>query len=83
MGTGGLRLIWSNPTETTTSQDTVDYGLIMIEAKELRVFVYLLVFFPAIGFDNERPQLNLQGARKTTPFPVVPHPSTERAAQTA
>ena len=59
----------------------------MVQAKELRVFVYLLVFFPAIGFEpvessmvfqrrssNERPQLNLlPGARKKKGLDSTPH----------
>ena len=71
-------MVESNNLYNFAGHHTVDYGLIMVEAKELHMFVYLLVFFPAIGFEpvessmvfqrrssNERPQLNLlPGARK-------------------
>ena len=43
-------MVESNKHYNFAGHHTVDYGLIMVEAKELRVFVYLLVFFPAIWF---------------------------------
>ena len=43
-------MVESNKHYNFAGHQTVDYGLIMVEAKELRVFVYLLVFFPAIWF---------------------------------
>ena len=86
MGTGGLRFL-IHKDNNFAGPHTVDYGLIMVEAKELRVFVYLLVFFPAIGFEpvessmvfqrrssNERPQEKKRIGFNTTLFPGGPPP---------
>ena len=83
-------MVESNKHYNFAGHHTVDYGLIMVEAKELRVFVYLLVFFPAIlvsslsnrvWFSRDARVMNVPKKKKgldSTPHCslVVPHPST-------